>query len=111
MEGVQNTLSIVNREQKEVFLTLYQKFVGVLQSQLQVIETSGESLESSRWWEIGLGWFLELGRRYSKEVTSFSNTLEAIVFSGGGDAAVDERITNIFNEICRMEIGRSVELN
>ncbi|KAG0202619.1 Component of the cap-binding complex (CBC), partial [Mortierella sp. GBA30] len=113
VEGVENTLSIVNREQKEVFLILYQEFVGVLQSQLKEIEASGQSVDDNRWWEIGLGWFLELGRRYSKEVTTFSGTLESIVFSAGSETgnAVDPRITNIFQEICRMEIGRSVEMN
>ncbi|KAF9932161.1 Component of the cap-binding complex (CBC) [Mortierella alpina] len=113
VEGVENTLSIVNREQKEVFLILYQEFVGVLQSQLREIEASGQSVDDNRWWEIGLGWFLELGRRYSKEVTTFSGTLESIVFSVDNETGneIDARITNIFQEICRMEIGRSVEMN
>ncbi|KAG9067373.1 Component of the cap-binding complex (CBC) [Linnemannia hyalina] len=113
VEGVENTLSIVNREQKEVFLIMYQKFVQVLQSQLREIEASGEDVDNSRWWQIGLGWFLELGRRYSKEVTTFSTTLEAIVFSSDSETgeAIDARITNIFQEICRMEIGRSVDMN
>ncbi|KAG0299447.1 Component of the cap-binding complex (CBC) [Dissophora globulifera] len=111
--GVENTLSIVHREQKEVFLTLYQKFVAVLELRLKEIEASGQSVEESRAWEIGMGWFLELGRRYSKEVATFSSTLEAIVFSADAEtgAAVDSRITHIFQEICRMEIGRSVEMN
>ncbi|KAG0365804.1 Component of the cap-binding complex (CBC), partial [Gamsiella multidivaricata] len=111
--GVENTLSIVNREQKEVFLTLYQKFVGVLQTKLREIESSDQSVEESRAWEIGLGWFLELGRRYSKEVATFSATLETIVFSVDPETSepIDARITNIFQEICRMEIGRSVEMN
>ncbi|KAG0091883.1 Component of the cap-binding complex (CBC) [Podila epicladia] len=113
VEGVENTLSIVNREQKEVFLTLYQRFVEVLKGQLHKIEESGENLDENRWWEIGLGWFLELGRRYSKEVTTFSSTLEAIVFSVDNETgdAIDSRITNIFQEICRMEIGQSIEMN
>lgn len=113
VEGVENTLSIVNREQKEVFLTLYQRFVEVLKGQLRKIEESGENLDENRWWEIGLGWFLELGRRYSKEVTTFSSTLEAIVFSVDNETgdAIDSRITNIFQEICRMEIGQSIEMN
>ncbi|KAG0223717.1 armadillo-type protein [Mortierella sp. GBAus27b] len=111
--GVENTLSIVNREQKEVFLTLYQKFVGVLQQRLVDLEASGQGTEGNRPWEIALGWFLELGRRYSKEVATFSTTLEAIVFSGNGETgeAVDTRIANIFQEVCRMEMGRAMELN
>ncbi|KAF9366670.1 Component of the cap-binding complex (CBC) [Mortierella sp. NVP85] len=109
--GVENTLSIVNREQKEVFLTLYQKFVGVLQQRLNELESSGQSAEGNRPWEIGLGWFLELGRRYSKEVAIFSATLETIVFSAGGIETVDTRISNIFQEVCRMEMGRSIEMN
>ncbi|KAF9426538.1 Component of the cap-binding complex (CBC) [Podila epigama] len=113
VEGVENTLAIVNREQKEVFLTLYQRFVQVLKSQLRTIEASGENVEENRWWEISLGWFLELGRRYSKEVTTFSSTLEAIVFSADNETGepIDPRITNIFQDICRMEIGQSVELH
>ncbi|KAF9128208.1 Component of the cap-binding complex (CBC) [Mortierella sp. 14UC] len=113
VEGVENTLSIVNREQKEVFLIMYQKFVQVLQSQVRELESSGQDVDDSRWWQIGLGWFLELGRRYSKEVTTFSTTLEAIVFSSDSETggAIDARITNIFQEICRMEIGRSVDMN
>ncbi|KAF8922856.1 Component of the cap-binding complex (CBC), partial [Dissophora ornata] len=70
--AVENTLSIVTREQKEVFLTLYQRFVGVLQSRLKEIEGAGQNAEENRSWEIGLSWFLELGRRYSKEVATFS---------------------------------------
>ncbi|KAF9425880.1 Component of the cap-binding complex (CBC) [Entomortierella beljakovae] len=113
VQGVENTLSIVNREQKEVFLTLYQKFVAVLQKKLQDIEASGENIEENRSWEIGQGWFLELGRRYSREVATFSSTLEAIVFTTDSESgeAIDPRISSIFQEICRMEMGRSVELN
>ncbi|KAG0349619.1 Component of the cap-binding complex (CBC) [Podila humilis] len=113
VQAVENTLSIVNREQKEVFLTLYQCFVEVLKNQLRQIEASGDNLDDNRWWEIGLGWFLELGRRYSKEVTTFSSTLEAIVFSVDNETGepIDPRITNIFQEICRMEIGQSIEMN
>ncbi|KAF9998965.1 Component of the cap-binding complex (CBC) [Entomortierella chlamydospora] len=113
VKGVENTLSIVNREQKEVFLTLYQKFVSVLQSKLKEIESSGQNVEDDRSWEIGQGWFLELGRRYSKEVATFSSTLEAIVFTADSETGepIDPRITNIFQEICRMEMGRSVEMN
>ncbi|KAG0005208.1 Component of the cap-binding complex (CBC) [Modicella reniformis] len=107
--GVENTLSIVNREQKEVFLTLYQRFVAVLQQRLNEIESSGEGLEGNRSWEIALNWFLELGRRYSKEVATFSTTLEAIVFASG--EAIDPRITNIFQEVCRMEEGRSIDMS
>ncbi|KAF9114720.1 Component of the cap-binding complex (CBC) [Mortierella sp. AM989] len=113
VKGVENTLSIVNREQKEVFLTLYQKFVAVLQSKLKEIESSGQNPDDNRSWEIEQGWFLELGRRYSKEVATFSSTLDAIVFSADSETGepVDPRITSIFQEICRMEVGRSVELN
>ncbi|KAG0233647.1 Component of the cap-binding complex (CBC) [Actinomortierella wolfii] len=111
VEAVENTLSIVNREQKEVFLTLYQKFVGVLRERLATLEADEEAnVEEDRWWCNALGWFTEIGRRYSKEVASFSTTLEAIVFSVDGQA-VDSRITDIFQEICRMEAGRSVNLN
>ncbi|KAF9207554.1 Component of the cap-binding complex (CBC) [Haplosporangium sp. Z 27] len=113
VKGVENTLSIVNREQKEVFLTLYQKFVSVLQTKLREIESAGQNVDEDRSWEIGLGWFLELGRRYSKEVATFSSTLDAIVFSVTSETGepIDSRITSIFQEICRMEIGRSIEMN
>ncbi|KAF9903314.1 Nuclear cap-binding protein subunit 1 [Lobosporangium transversale] len=117
VQGVENTLSIVNREQKEVFLTLYQKFVAILQSKLKEIEglnPGSEELEQkTRSYQIGQGWFLEVGRRYSKEVATFSSTLDAIVFSADSEAGepIDPRIINIFQEICRMEIGRSVEMN
>ncbi|KAF9190188.1 Component of the cap-binding complex (CBC), partial [Haplosporangium sp. Z 767] len=113
VEAVENTLSIVNREQKEVFLILYQEFVRVLKSQLRELEASGQNVDENRWWKIALGWFLELGRRYSKEVTTFSGTLESIVFSVDNETGepIDARITNIFQDICRMEIGRTVDMN
>lgn len=56
---VENSLTTVSREQKEVFMIVYQKFAHVLQD---LIKTKGTTPESdwTCWWIFG--WFKEMLR-------------------------------------------------
>ncbi|KAI8381201.1 armadillo-type protein [Radiomyces spectabilis] len=92
---VENSLAIVTREEKEVFMVVYQKFVHVLQEML--VSYSAQSIDPNQnwtyWWV--LGWYREVLRLYFKECTGFMTTLESIVFTPD----IDHRITGVFQEI------------
>ncbi|ORZ00493.1 armadillo-type protein [Syncephalastrum racemosum] len=91
----ENSLSTVTREQKEVFVATYQKFVQTLQSAMQ--QVSADQAEADLSWDIRwlLGWFREMLRSYYKECSTFTTTLETVVFTPD----VDSRIAALFADI------------
>ncbi|KAI9476184.1 MAG: armadillo-type protein [Benjaminiella poitrasii] len=88
---VENSLSTVTREQKEVFMTVCQKFAHVLQN---LIESTPE-VESNWTYKWIIGWFKEILRVNFKECGGFMATLETLVFTPD----LDQRINGVFNEI------------
>lgn len=58
----ENSLTTVTREQKEVFVATYQKFVQILQSAMQNVPA--DQTEADLSWDIRwlLGWFREMLR-------------------------------------------------
>ncbi|KAI9311540.1 armadillo-type protein [Dichotomocladium elegans] len=92
---LENSLSTVTRDQKEVFMSVYQKFVQVLQDELAPLpaHTADTQLSWNYLWI--LGWYRETMRMYYKECSGFLVTLETVVFTEG----VNDRIRNVFTDV------------
>lgn len=88
---VENSLASVTREQKEVFMIVYQKFAGVLRDLIN----SNPDVESSYVYKWVFGWYREILRVYFKECGGFMTTLESLVFTSD----LDPRINAVFNEV------------
>ncbi|KAI9346679.1 armadillo-type protein [Pilaira anomala] len=88
---VENSLANVSREQKEVFMAIYQKFTHVLQELIRTIP----DVESSWTYKWVFGWYREILRVYYKECGGFMTTLETLVFT----PEFDPRITAVFAEV------------
>ncbi|KAI7896054.1 armadillo-type protein [Mucor mucedo] len=88
---VENSLASVSREQKEVFMIVYQKFARVLQELI----TSNPDVESSWTYKWVFGWYREILRVYYKECGGFMTTLETLVFTPD----LDPRINRVFAEV------------
>ncbi|CEP08839.1 hypothetical protein [Parasitella parasitica] len=88
---VENSLSSVSREQKEVFIAVYQKFALVLQELI----TSTAEPESNWTYRWVFGWFREMLRVNYKECGGFMTTLETLVFT----SELDQRINDIFIQV------------
>ncbi|OBZ91140.1 Nuclear cap-binding protein subunit 1 [Choanephora cucurbitarum] len=82
----ENSLASVSREQKEVFMVVYQKFVGVLKEQ--------KPNEASWTYKWILGWLKEMLRVHHKECGGFMTTLETLIFTPD----VDEKVNAVFNQ-------------
>ncbi|KAI9492847.1 armadillo-type protein [Zychaea mexicana] len=91
---MENSLSTVTREQKEVFIVAYQKFVQVLQERL-TSSTSGPDVELTWTYRWIFGWYREIMRLYHKECSGFLTTMETVVFTDD----IDERIKAVFADI------------
>ncbi|KAG2230494.1 hypothetical protein INT48_009869 [Thamnidium elegans] len=88
---VENSLASVSREQKEVFMIIYQKFTRVLQELI----VSNPDVESSWTYKWVFGWYREILRAYFKECGGFMTTLETLVFTSD----LDRRINDVFAEV------------
>ena len=62
---MENSLSTVTREQKEVFIVAYQKFVQVLQEKLTSSSTGSEDVETTWTYKWIFGWYREMMRLVS----------------------------------------------
>ncbi|KAI8994905.1 armadillo-type protein [Pilobolus umbonatus] len=94
---VESSLASVTREQKEVFMIVYQKFVQSLQ---ELIASNGDKDIKTNWtfWWL-FGWYKEVLRVYYKECRSFMTTLETLVFTSD----LDKRITDVFTEVRELQ--------
>ncbi|KAG0190907.1 Component of the cap-binding complex (CBC) [Apophysomyces sp. BC1034] len=92
---VENSLTSVTREEKEVFMVMYQKFAEVLQEMLSSLDAKNEDPNTNwtYWWVNG--WFRETLRLYHMECRGFLTTLEMLVFG----PEVDQRVASVFQEI------------
>jgi nuclear cap-binding protein subunit 1 len=89
---VENSLASVSREQKEVFMIVYQKFTRVLQD--LIVQNEGD-VESNWTYKWVFGWYREILRVYYKECSGFMTTLETLVFT----SELDDRINQVFKEV------------
>ncbi|CAO3576982.1 unnamed protein product [Absidia cylindrospora] len=102
----ENSLTTVAREQKEVFMVMYQRFTQVLQSLLVSLSAQGRNPDQdwTYWWVHG--WLKEILRLYHDECAGFKVTLETVVFTSD----LDPRINNLFKEIQEWNTNLSMEL-
>jgi nuclear cap-binding protein subunit 1 len=68
---VENSLASVSREQKEVFMVVYQRFTSVLQD---LIKANPEQVESSWTYRWVFGWFREILRVVRTIIIQSTNT-------------------------------------
>jgi len=81
------------REQKELFLVVFQRFSIVLAEYLGQCDANGTE-PKSLWYRITMGEFKAIGRRYIAEIKSLLPMLESLLF---GNA--DSRVVAVFNQI------------
>ncbi|KAI9022822.1 armadillo-type protein [Phycomyces nitens] len=95
---VDNSLTTVTREQKEVFMVIYQKFVNTLQELLVACTARAQDPNThwTYWWVFG--WYTEMLRLYQKECSGFLVTLETLVFTPN----IDPRIISVFEDVKTM---------
>ncbi|CAO3608326.1 unnamed protein product [Cunninghamella blakesleeana] len=91
----EKSLATVNREQKEVFVLVYQQFTKCIQSLLTALSNENRNPDEDwiYWWISG--WFKEFLRNYHNECSQFRVTLETTVFTPD----LDSRISTLFNQI------------
>jgi len=85
-------LDSVLREQKELFLIIFQRFVMCLSEYLG--GESNASYHSDFWYTSTLGHLKEVGRKYHDEIIPFLSTLETLLFSN-----VDPKLAIAFQQI------------
>ncbi|KAI7866860.1 armadillo-type protein [Spinellus fusiger] len=95
---VENSLTTVTREQKEVFMVIYQKFTHTLQELIVTCNARGQDPAThwTYWWVSG--WYTEMLRLYQKECSGFLVTLETLVFL----PTMDARISSVFEDVKAM---------
>lgn len=80
-------LEVQLREEKDLFLTAFQRFVIVMESYL-----AGNTADvNNAWFQVVLSQMVAFGRRYLESIKPFLSTLESVVFSD-----TDERIREAF---------------
>ncbi|KAI8083062.1 armadillo-type protein [Halteromyces radiatus] len=91
----EQSFGTVSREQKEVFMVMYQRFAEILQSLLKSLEAQGRNPDEdwTFWWMNG--WFKEILRLYHDECAGFKVTLESVVFTSD----LEPRIINLFQQV------------
>ncbi|KAL1917043.1 uncharacterized protein VTP21DRAFT_5241 [Calcarisporiella thermophila] len=87
IQQLEHNLEVARREQKEVFLMVFQKFTALLAE-------SGQTLDNWKVWWI-YGWYREMLRGYYNELRGFLVTLETIVYTPG----VPELALRVFGEV------------
>ncbi|KAJ8664019.1 hypothetical protein O0I10_000297 [Lichtheimia ornata] len=92
---IENSLNTVCREQKEVFMAAYQRFVQTLQDALAPFPPHERDTQLTWNYRWIFGWYRESMRKYYKESGGFLVTLESVVFTN----QVDESITSVFNDV------------
>ncbi|KAG9298758.1 hypothetical protein G9A89_012826 [Geosiphon pyriformis] len=78
-QNLENSLNMVSREQKEVLLAVFQKFVELLTRKIKEYEDQDIQDPMLQWWFYwAYGFFIEVGRAYSNQMSTFVVTLETI---------------------------------
>ncbi|ORY05994.1 ARM repeat-containing protein [Basidiobolus meristosporus CBS 931.73] len=110
IRSLESTLSVVYREQKEVFLAVFEKFVTVLTEKIVECESSGIEPASNWLYKWIAGLFIAVGRltlfQYRKQISGSLVTIESIVFS----EAVHPSILKLFEQVKRLITDRNKEM-
>ncbi|TPX62408.1 hypothetical protein PhCBS80983_g00437 [Powellomyces hirtus] len=83
------------REQKEVFLQVFQKFVDVIHAKIAVFNSAGTEPKSTPWFRWVVSNMREVARGFPNEVRAYKFTLDAIIFTD----EVDPRIRAVWDQI------------
>ncbi|CAB4419816.1 unnamed protein product [Rhizophagus irregularis] len=99
LRSLENTLSNVTREQKEVLLALVNLFVGMLDERLkEYIEQDIQDPMSQYWFWWAYGFFKEIGRCYQPQMSTFMVTLETVIIDPL-DTKTNPIIANIYHKL------------
>lgn len=86
------SLETVLREQKELFLVIFQRFCMCIS---EYLSGQGNSMFRSEFWYVcTLGHLKEVGRKYHDDIVPFLSTLETLLFQN-----VDYRLSVVFQNI------------
>ncbi|CAG8494316.1 1118_t:CDS:10 [Paraglomus occultum] len=93
IQQIENTLSMVTREQKEVLLLVFQKFADVLSKKLLEYRQQNIDDPLTQWWFYWVwGFFREIARVYYSQLSSFIVTLETIVLTSSVDPIIENTV-------------------
>ncbi|RUP49695.1 hypothetical protein BC936DRAFT_141787 [Jimgerdemannia flammicorona] len=106
IKAVEISLQSVTREQKEVFMGVFTRFVQLLQNMLHGFQVRGAdpNMDWTYWW--AYGWFIEVMRMYNQEIATFLVTLESVVFTD----QIDPRILSVWKEVKILVDRKNVEV-
>ncbi|KAK9767555.1 Nuclear cap-binding protein subunit 1 [Basidiobolus ranarum] len=106
IRSLESTLSVVYREQKEVFLAVFEKFVTVLTE--KIVECDSNGIEVTNDWSYKwiAGLFIAVGRLYRKQIAGSLVTIESIVFS----EEVHPNVLELFEKIKGLITDRNKEM-
>ncbi|KAG2188611.1 hypothetical protein INT44_001366, partial [Umbelopsis vinacea] len=90
IQTVEKSLETVIREQKEVFMVVLQKFTQTLQEMYLRFEAGGLDPNTDFTFRWVNGWYKDVLRMYHKEISTFSTTLESLVFVDHLDSRIKE---------------------
>eukprot|EP01119_Soliformovum_irregulare_P015692 TRINITY_DN4452_c0_g2_i1.p1 TRINITY_DN4452_c0_g2~~TRINITY_DN4452_c0_g2_i1.p1 ORF type:complete len:813 (+),score=280.00 TRINITY_DN4452_c0_g2_i1:227-2440(+) len=85
------TLESVMREQKELFLIIFQRFRLVLS---EYMTGEKQNFQNQEWYDCTLGHFREIGRKYHHELVGYLGTMESLLFT-----SVEPALAEVFQEI------------
>ncbi|KND02543.1 uncharacterized protein SPPG_03001 [Spizellomyces punctatus DAOM BR117] len=83
------------REQKEVFLHVFQRFVDAIRNKCRSLESQGIDPTRTAWYRWVMGNMREVARGFPTEVKAYQVTLDMIIFTDD----VDPRILKVWQEI------------
>jgi len=86
-------LDTAQREQKELFLVIFQRFVMCLSEHLTHAESENRD-PNTFWFNVTMGQMKAVGRKYHTIIHPYLGTLENLLFNNA-----DARITSIFQQI------------
>ncbi|RIA87394.1 MIF4G like-domain-containing protein [Glomus cerebriforme] len=100
LRSLENTLSNVTREQKEVLLTLVNLFVGMLDNKLKEYnEQDIQDPMSQHWFWWAYGFFKEIGRLYQPQMSTFMVTLETVIIDPSDTKPTNPIIVSVIEMI------------
>eukprot|EP00842_Homolaphlyctis_polyrhiza_P003640 jgi/Hompol1/4277/HPOL_003575-RA len=92
--GLEATRETCQREKKETFIMLFQKYVDVASEKVQLFDAQQLDVTVSPWWRWVVGFFREMSRVFKADIEEVKYTMDTLVFRSD----VDPRVSALWTE-------------